>query len=172
MPPHAEFDGALRALHALGAFSRELPPPAVLRARPEVRGPAQPCASVTDILLPRSDGSDGALRVRAYRPPCAAEGDRPPLLCWAHGGGWVYLTVEGQSDRACRALCNAARCVVLSIDYRMAPEFPFPFPLDDVLAAVRWAASAAGADALRCDSSRIALAGACARELACCMLQD
>jgi acetyl esterase len=81
-------------------------------------------------------GPGGALRVRVYRP----HGDGPfPLLVYFHGGGFVAMDLDTHDD-ACRRLCRGARCVVMSVEYRLAPEHPFPAATDDALAAVRWAA--------------------------------
>jgi hypothetical protein len=142
-------------------------------ARADKRGPRQPCGGVEDVLIPRDDHAP-PLRARLFRPPEAAAGGAPPppLLVWLHGGGWVSGSVE-DDECICRALCNAIGAAVLSVEYRLAPEHPFPAALDDACAAVRWAARCAGA--LRLDGTRIALAGAqCMRVrvvLCVCVLQ-
>ena len=106
---------------------------------------AQPVASVQDVEL---DGGDGPVPGRVYRPD--AEGPRP-VVVYLHGGGWVLGSLDA-ADRPCRALANAARCVVVSVGYRRAPETKFPGPLEDCVAAVRWvarhAASLGGSDRL------------------------
>lgn len=117
---------------------------------PHLSGPGEPVAEVRDITVPAPEGPVG---LRIYRP----EGDGPlPVVAWTHGGGWVSGSLDGY-DGLCRALANAAGAVVASIDYRLAPEHPFPAALEDVLAAVRWLAAHAGE--LGGDGERILVAG-------------
>lgn len=109
-----------------------------------------PVAAVADRTIP---GPAGEIAMRIYTP----EGPGPfPLLVFFHGGGWVICNLETH-DPTCRALCAGAGVVVVSVDYRLAPEAKFPAPLDDCLAATRWAA-ASGA-ALGVDPARIAVGG-------------
>lgn len=101
------------------------------RAR-ELGGEGPPVASVEDVAA-------AGLPARLYRP----RGDESPgVLVWFHGGGWVLGSVEG-SDPQARALAVASDCLVLSIDYRLAPEHPFPAAVEDCLAATAWAAEQA-----------------------------
>ncbi len=71
---------------------------------------------------------------RLYRPAV----ERLALLVWFHGGGWVVGGLDSH-DGICRSLCARGGFAVLSVDYRLAPEHPFPAPLEDCLAAARWA---------------------------------
>src|SRR5437763_16237157 len=99
-------------------------------------------------------GPRGEIPVRVYTP----EGRAPfPVLVYFHGGGWVIGSLETH-DGLCRHLANAAGAVVVSVDYRLAPEHPFPAPGEDAYAATRWVAANAGA--LGCDARRIAAGGA------------
>jgi acetyl esterase len=91
-------------------------------------------ASVTDELIP---GPAGPLPVRIYRPDEAR--DRPVLLFF-HGGGWVTCDLDSH-DGYCRDLTMGARCVVVAVDYRLAPEHPYPAAVEDAYAALRWVAS-------------------------------
>jgi adenosylmethionine-8-amino-7-oxononanoate aminotransferase/acetyl esterase/lipase len=111
-------------------------------------GPAM--AEVRDLEIP---GPAGPLRLRAYRPEAAGP---LPIVVWLHGGGWVMGSVDTY-DGAARVLARAAGAVVLSVDYRLAPEHRFPAAVDDSLAAVRWAAEHGGA--VGGDPARIAVAG-------------
>jgi acetyl esterase len=99
--------------------------------------------------------SDADIPFRIYAP--ADAGDRLlPALVFLHGGGWVaggFDTHEG----LCRRLANAADCRVLAVDYRLAPEHPFPAALTDSLAATRWLIE--NARTLGCDPARIAVGG-------------
>lgn len=94
------------------------------------------------------DGPGGPIRLRIYTP----RGTGPfPLLVFYHGSGFVLCSLDTH-DGMCRNLCAGAGQVVVSVDYRLAPEHPFPAAPDDCLAATRWAAAHAvelGADAAR-----------------------
>ena len=114
-----------------------------------LKGPPEPVEAVEDLSI---DGPGGPLALRLYRPG----GPPPPLLVFFHGGGWVIGDLEIQ-DGLCRAVANRAGCAVLSVDYRLAPEHPFPAAADDAWAACRWAA-ACGAD-LGVDADRLGVAG-------------
>jgi acetyl esterase len=94
------------------------------------------------------------LSARMYKPADAQA--LLPVLVYAHGGGWVAGSVETH-DPFCRLLSEAAGLIVLSVDYRLAPEHPFPAGLEDVLAAYRWAA--AHATTYGGDSNRLLLGG-------------
>src|SRR2546428_1392607 len=98
-------------------------------------------------------GRRGEIPVRVYTP----EGRAPfPVLVYFHGGGWVIGSLETH-DGICRHLANAAGAVVVSVDYRLAPEHPFPASGEDAYAATRWVA--ANAAALGGDPRRIAVGG-------------
>jgi acetyl esterase/lipase len=90
--------------------------------------PPPPVHAVADRRIP---GPAGPIQVRVYRPS-----DDPglPVLLYLHGGGWTVGTLDGV-DPLCRALCTAAGCLVVSVDYRLAPEHPFPAAVEDVYAA-------------------------------------
>jgi len=101
------------------------------------------------------DAPDGQVRLRRYRP-IGVEGARLPTLVYYHGGGWVIGSIETH-DSTCRRLANKSRCQVISVDYRLAPEHPFPTPTDDALLAFRHIRdNAALFDA---DAARIAVGG-------------
>jgi acetyl esterase len=109
-------------------------------------------ASVADGTLP---GAAGPIKFRRYRPLGSAAGALPTLIYY-HGGGFVIGNIETH-DSTCRRLANKSRCQVISIDYRLAPEHPFPAGHDDAMAAVAWIRSDGAARGL--DPSRIAVAG-------------
>jgi acetyl esterase len=108
-----------------------------------------PVASVEDRVVP---GPAGELRVRVYRPE--ENGPAPTVLLF-HGGGWVIGDLETHDNMA-RSICRDCRAVVVSVDYRLAPEAPFPAAVEDALAAARWAG--AHLDELGGDE-RLAVAG-------------
>ncbi len=102
--------------------------------------------AVRDFEIP---GEDGALRVRHYAP--LTDDRHHDLLVYLHGGGFVIGDLDTH-DEPCRLICRYAETHVLSVDYRLAPEHPFPAALNDTLTALRWAqenAAALGADRLR-----------------------
>ena len=112
-----------------------------------------PPAAVAGVEERSIDGPGGPLRLRVYQPL----GDGPfPLLVFFHGSGFVLCSLDTH-DGMCRNLCAGARCVVVSVDYRLAPEHKFPAALDDCLFATRWAAQHAAE--LGADGRRVAIAG-------------
>jgi acetyl esterase len=104
-----------------------------LRVRPELAGLLPDIALVDDL------DADG-VRVRRYDPD--PDGCDRPVLVYLHGGAFVRGTLEA-ADPACRQIAARAGCVVLSVAYRLAPEHPFPAPLDDAEHVVHWAIAAA-----------------------------
>ncbi len=98
---------------------------------------AKAAASVTALPVARVEDVDIAQGVtgRLYHP---APGERLPLLLWFHGGGWVLGGVE-HDDETCRRLALAGDMAVVSVEYRLAPEHPFPAAVDDAQAALAWA---------------------------------
>ncbi len=114
--------------------------------------PALEVAAVEAIEIP---GPARAMRARLYRPPEAGDGPRP-LRVFFHGGGYVIGSLKSH-DPQCRHLCRGANCLVLSVDYRLAPDHKFPAAVDDAYAAVCWVA--VNAAALGADPRRLAVAG-------------
>jgi acetyl esterase len=96
----------------------------------------------------------GRRTVRLYTPPDAA---LPlPVLLYMHGGGWVVGSIETH-DPFCRLLCEAAGIQILAVDFRLAPEYPFPASLNDTLTAWRWLVE--NANEIGGDTRRLALGG-------------
>ena len=75
-----------------------------------------------------------AIALRAYRPAGVARHEVLPALVYFHGGGWTIGDLDTH-DVLCRQLSNGARCAVFSVDYRLAPEHPFPAAVEDSIAA-------------------------------------
>jgi acetyl esterase len=101
-------------------------------------------------------GANGPIPSRLYVPPLPAPEAAAPLLVYYHGGGWVIGDLDMYDD-LCRLIATAAGCRVLSVDYRLAPEHPFPEPLEDAFAAFEW--TAANAASLGADPRRIGVGG-------------
>lgn len=135
-------------MDALGAPPLETQDHLAARAGMEMMT-APSSVSVHDIRAINADG----VPCRLYRPSTQAG---LGLLVYFHGGGWVLGSVETHDD-VCRKLANAMGHAVLSVDYRLAPEHPFPVPVDDCIHALRWAHG--HADELGIDPNRIAVGG-------------
>lgn len=114
-------------------------------------GGNQPIGAVTERTI---DGPAGPLALRFYTPR-GLTGESPALLFF-HGGGWIYGDLESH-DATCRVLAEEAQVRVVAVDYRLAPEAPFPAAVEDSLAAWTWLTEHAGA--LGIDPSRIAVGG-------------
>jgi acetyl esterase len=114
-------------------------------------GRPTPVGAVRDLEIP---GPAGPLRARHYAP--AETGGPHPLLVYLHGGGFVLGDLD-LYDEPCRVLCRHGGVHVLSVDYRLAPEAPFPAAIDDAVAALEWAH--VNAAALGADSERVAVGG-------------
>ena len=109
-------------------------------------------AEVVDRVIPGPDGGD--LPIRSYRPYGA--GERPPVVVYLHGGGWTIGDLQTH-DEPCRALAAGTGAVVVSVDYRLAPEHPFPAAVDDAYAAACFVAGSA--EDLGVDADRLVVAG-------------
>ncbi len=119
---------------------------AVLQPEPEAVSEAR------DLTAP---GPHGDIPLRLYRP-AGAGAEKLPCLVYYHGGGWLLGGLDSH-DVVCRRFANAAGCVVVSVDYRMAPEHKFPAAVDDCAAATRFVIEQA--DSLGVDPGRIAVGG-------------
>lgn len=118
-----------------------------------LEGP-EPVGSVEDLEIP--DGAGGTQRLRVYQP-VDAPGGPLPVVFWIHNGGWVLFDIDDHYDASCRGLANKTGAIVVTPDYRRAPEAVFPASHDDVLTAYHYvlqnAASFGG------DASRIGIGG-------------
>ena len=146
--------------------------PSVLRVFMNARGGQQEgtpaaLAQVEDITIA---GPGGQLPLRIYTP----EGAGPfPLLIYLHGGGWVFGTLD-QSDNVCRYFTSKVGCIVISVDYRLAPKHKFPAAVEDAYCATQWAAE--NAKRIKGDPARIAIGGVSAggnlAAVVCLMAKD
>lgn len=115
-----------------------------------------PAVTITDKLIP-GPSREQEIRVRIYRSVAPSQSSAG--LLWIHGGGYVLGTPE-MDDGLCERFVLEANCTVVSVDYRLAPEHPFPAPLDDCYAALTWFSQ--HAEELGVNPSQIAVAGASA----------
>lgn len=106
--------------------------------------------TVRDISIVGPDGDDLPLRV--YAP----EGNGHPVVLWVHGGGFTLGGIDTH-DPTCRRLVDHLDCVIVSVDYRLAPEHEFPAGLQDVYCAAKWIKS--NAEEIRADPTRFAIGG-------------
>ena len=154
MSLHPHIVAALKAAENLPAYDT-LP---IEQARAQVkrgyplRVPPIPVGSIDNRHIP---GPDGTLPIRIYWPESIHAGPLP-LLMFFHGSGFVLLDLDTHDD-ICRRLCSGADCIVVSVDYRLAPEHKFPSGLEDCIEATRWAAR--NASELGGDPSRMGIAG-------------
>jgi len=155
-----ELDPEVSVTLRLGSTRPELEDIGVGGARADIRERARiaggtpiPMAGVEERTV---DGAQGPLRARLYVPAAAAGPGSWPLLVYFHGGGWVVGDLDSH-DAPCRLLAAAAGTRVLSVDYRLAPEHPWPAAVEDALAA--FASAHARAEELGADPARIAVGG-------------
>lgn len=103
-------------------------------------------------------GSESELLVKIYEPK-DRQNVKLPAVFWMHGGGYV-LGHPDVDDGICECFVKEVNCVVVSIDYRLAPEHPYPAAIEDCYAGLKWTAD--NAEELKIDTSRLAIAGASA----------
>ncbi len=144
IPAARAAEGTMMAAGAAAAAAAAAQPPVLERVE------------VEDRAVPGPAGAP-AVKVRLYRPK-GREGPLPGLL-WIHGGGYVLGSIDFEEPVSAR-LAVGADCVTVAVEYRLAPEDPFPAALEDCYAALSWMVS--GADDLGIDRARIAIGGASA----------
>lgn len=116
----------------------------------KLSGMGEPIAKVEDLMIPVKDGE---IKLRIYTP--VGQGVFP-IFIYLHGGGWVLGDLD-TVDSPCRSIANQAKCIVVSVDYRLAPEHKFPIPLEDCYEAATWVAKYA--NDWNGDPTRIAIGG-------------
>lgn len=142
LPPADGAVASLDALRAAGEMQLRL-----------LHGPLEPCADIRTHTVLSNDNHP--IRIRAYTPVTTHPALLPAIV-YAHGGGWSRCSLD-LYDNPCTALAHATGCIVLSVDYRLAPENKFPVPLNDYYTALSWIAS--HADELGIDHSRLVVGG-------------
>jgi len=136
---------------------QDVPPAVARRLYRDTRGPLTPDPPPVEtsqlLLIP---GKGGPVPLRAYRPKGADKDEILPALIYIHGGGWVIGDLDTH-DVVCRTLANGARCAVFSVEYRKAPESPFPAAVEDCFSALAFVSG--NSNTLKIDSRRIAVGG-------------
>lgn len=153
MALHPQCKAFLDQLAAMGGRPMHEMTPAEARGLalpPELAGPERPIHSVVNRTVP---GPGGQIPVRIYTP---TPDRRLPGLLYFHGGGFVLGTLNS-CDRVCRDLSHLSGCVVVSVDYRLAPEHPFPAAVEDACAATKYVLEHAGEFGI--DEGRVAVGG-------------
>lgn len=140
----------------MGAMDFEALDPASAREQMEVssRLMAPPPRGMRRVENLEAGGAAGPIAVRLYEPHSAPR--EPPVLVYFHGGGWVVGSLDTH-DGLCRVLADEAGLAVLSVDYRLAPEHPFPAAVDDAMCAYEWVLD--NARRLGVDGARVAVGG-------------
>ena len=152
MPLDPQIVKVMESVAALGLppANTVSPDEARANARKRPRTPGPEVAKVENRNIPSTDGD---VPVRIYTP----EGNGPfPILAWYHGGGWVVGDLDS-ADATARDLCVGGKCVVVSVDYRLAPDTKFPGPANDCWAATIWAVE--NAASINAVGSRLAVGG-------------
>lgn len=157
-PIDPQCQAVLDAAAAAGGFAFEKPDHRAIRAgygatTATFAPPTPDLARVQDLSVP-ANGDDPAIPIRIYSP--AGTGPAAPAVMFFHGGGWVLGDIESH-DAICRILAVRSDAIVVSVDYRLAPENPFPAAPNDCERATRFIA--ANAADFGIDANRIALAG-------------
>jgi len=153
MPLHPQVKAVLDQMVAAGPPLHHLSPVEARKAIEAMRATQGEPERVGKVEDRTFHGPTGELPMRIYTP----DGRGPfPVLAYFHGGGWVVGSIE-TVDASCRSFVNSAGCIVVSADYRLAPEHKFPAAAEDCYAAARWVALQVAA--FHGDPARIAIGG-------------
>ncbi|OWY80244.1 alpha/beta hydrolase [Rhodococcus sp. BUPNP1] len=154
MSLHPEVESMLKALDAGFPDVTTVPPPELRDLIRSRRAPLQHLPAMRDVHDITIDGPGGDLALRVYRPE-SSEG-AIPVVVFAHGGGFVFCDLDSH-DEFCRSMAEGVGVVVVSVDYRLAPEHRAPAAHEDMYAALEWAAG--NITTYGGDPTRIVLAG-------------
>ncbi|KAL2828676.1 AB hydrolase superfamily protein [Aspergillus cavernicola] len=124
---------------------------------PPTESPLTKTASTQDLTLDN-------FSIRVFTPELDPTNNNPapdpgwPVFLWFHGGGWAIGGLADGND-LCTLICHTARCVVVTVGYRLAPEHPYPAAIEDAIAALQYIHSPEGSQSLSIDPARIAIGG-------------
>jgi acetyl esterase len=151
-PQVREFLDEIEAMHAppLETLPLEMARDACMEDA-RTLGDPEPVGSISNRTIP---GPGGEIPIRVYQPANASQA--LPVFVYFHGGGWVVCNIDTH-DTLCRSLANAANYLVVSVDYRLAPEHKFPAAVEDCFAATQWVREAAAE--IGADPNRIVVGG-------------
>ncbi|KAH6901962.1 alpha/beta hydrolase fold-domain-containing protein [Coprinopsis sp. MPI-PUGE-AT-0042] len=135
-----------------------LTPPHTIPWHPDIRNaPAVPGGSAPLPVGQINDFDLQPLKLRAFTPPGEAPVDGWPVFIFFHGGGWTLGSIDSENS-FCTNMCIGAHCLVITVDYRLAPEHPYPAAVEDAIAALEFVVSPA-ASKLKPDLNKIAVGG-------------
>lgn len=154
MPLDPQVEKILQETAALGLPAyQDLSPDAARKQMLSLAPPVDPMLSVKRLENRNIPGPDGEIPIRLYYPECD-----PPfaVLVYFHGGGWVIGNLDTHHG-VCHALANTSGCLVVSVDYRLAPEHRYPAAVEDAYAAAKWVAE--NSNVIQADPNRLAVGG-------------
>jgi len=154
MSLHPEVESMLKALDAGFPDVTTVPPPELRDLIRSRRAPLRHLPAMRDVHDITIEGPGGDIALRVYRPEHPE--DEIPVVVFAHGGGFVFCDLDSH-DEFCRSMAEGVGVVVVSVDYRLAPEHRAPAAHEDMVAALEWAA--VNVTAYGGDPTRIVLAG-------------
>jgi acetyl esterase len=154
MPLDPQVIKILKEAEALGLPAyQDLSPTEARKQMLDQAPPLQPNLSVKKVVDRKIPGPEGGIPIRLYYPA----GDAPfPVLVYFHGGGWVIGDLDTHHG-FCHALAKTSGCLVVAVDYRLAPEHRYPAAVEDAYAATRWVAENSGL--IQADPERFAVCG-------------
>ncbi|KUJ12336.1 uncharacterized protein LY89DRAFT_688084 [Mollisia scopiformis] len=123
-------------------------------------GPKLPVGKTEDFLVPRTQTSGPDIPIRVFTPATKKPENGWPVMMYYHGGGWVLGNIDTENV-VCTNLCKRANCVVITVDYRLAPENPYPAAVHDSWESLLWLQST-GSFLLSLDLSKAAIGGSSA----------
>jgi acetyl esterase len=116
----------------------------------------RPSEPVDEVIEASIEGPHGEIPLRCYYPSPGLQRRERPSIVFFHGGGWVVGDLDGH-DSLCRLIANRVKANVISVDYHLAPEYPFPIPIEEAAFSFSWVVD--HAEELAIDGSRVAVAG-------------